>query len=84
MKIYRNHKCNSKHRTVRTFLKCAIPHHAWISGKGDIAVIAWCRIPTVTLWTNEADALKSKTMIDDTACGGRCIRHHDLVKVMLP
>lgn len=84
MKTYRNHNCNRSHKTTRTFLKCAIPNNAWVAGQGDIAVISWCRVPTVTLWTDIEDALRSKAMIDDTACGGRCIRHHDLVKVVLP
>lgn len=81
VKTYRNHNCSRRHKSTRTFLKCAIPNNAWVAGQGHIAVIAWCRIPTVTLWANLEDALQSKSMIDDTACGGRCIRHHELVQV---
>ncbi|OAV63122.1 hypothetical protein [Enteractinococcus helveticum] len=81
MKIYRKHYCLKQHKTARTFLKCAIPRNAWISGTGNIAVIAWCRVPTITLWGNEVDAYRAKKMIDDSACGGNCNRRHDIVKV---
>lgn len=84
LKKYSQHNCNSKHRTVKTFLKCAIPKVNFLHGRGHIAVIAWCRVPTVSLWTHAHDAAEAKRMIDDSACGGLCRRRHDIVEVILP
>jgi hypothetical protein len=38
-----------------------------VTGEGPHAVLAWCRVQTVTLHDTEEATLKSKAMIDDTA-----------------
>lgn len=82
MKVYRRHSCERQHRTSATFLRCAIPRAAWIVGAGDFAVIAWCRVPTVTLWpTPEAAAVALATIDAPLACGGRCQYRHEVVRV---
>lgn len=83
MKMYRNHRCESQHRTERTFIKCAIGRLAWVHGIGDLALIAWCRVPTVTLHSDAANAKKAMEVIDGTGCGGRCTGRHEIVRVVL-
>lgn len=51
------------------------------NGEGPHAVLAWCRVLTVTLHDTEEATLKSKAMIDDTACGGMCHRHHEIIQL---
>ena len=83
MKTYRQHKCTAHHRTERTFLKCAIPRAAWVSGHGQFALIAWCRVPTITLHQQLDDAEESKATIDSTGCGGACKRRHEIIRIEL-
>jgi hypothetical protein len=63
-------------------MKCAIPKAAWVAGRGEYALIAWCRVPTVTLWDDLADAEHQKAVIDQTGCGGLCSRRHEIVRVV--
>lgn len=81
MKIYRNHRCESQHRTAVTFLKCAIRRLEWVHGTGDLALIAWCKVPTITLYEATDHALAAKEMIDATGCGGRCHGDHEIVYI---
>lgn len=81
MKVYRNHRCTSRHRSARTFIRCAIRHLEWVHGSGEIALIAWCSHPTVTLHNTLPDAEAAKQIIDGGGCGGRCHRHHDIVRI---
>lgn len=83
MKIYRFHRCYSVHRTARTFVKCSIRRLEWVHGTGQIALIAWCRVPTVTLYRDADDALNAKQMIDGGGCGGQCNGRHDIVLIDL-
>lgn len=83
MKTYTRHECERQHRTVRTFLRCAIKRLEWVHGRGDIACIAWCRVPTVQLFTTAEDAENARHMIDTTGCGGRCTGRHDVVRVVI-
>lgn len=83
VKTYRQHRCSSNHRSARTFLNCAIPRAAWIQGSGDYALIAWCRVPTISLWSNPEDAAPAMSMIAATGCGGRCSGRHELVRIDL-
>lgn len=81
MKTYRNHKCTRHHRNGRTFIRCAIPRPAWIRGEGEIALIAWCGQPSITLWNNEAEATDALDQINDWGCGHKCSRRHDIVRI---
>jgi hypothetical protein len=65
-------------------MRCAISRAAWIDGTGDYALIAWCRVPTVTLWGELTAAEQQKAIIDRTGCGGRCSGRHEIVRVVLP
>jgi hypothetical protein len=55
------------------------PSAEWIEGDGPIALVAYCRHLTVTLWQNSDDANGEKKLIDDTGCGGRCGRRHEAI-----
>ena len=44
----------------------------WVSGEGQFALLAPCRVLTVTLWDTRDEAEKEKTLMDQTACGGLC------------
>lgn len=82
--VWRRHHCDAKHRSARTFLKCAIPRAAWVNGSGEYASIAWCRVPTVWLFKTPQEAVAAKHQIDSTGCGGGCQRRHQIVRVVLP
>jgi len=56
----------------------------WISGDGQFALLAWCRVLTVTLWVNRAEAEKQKKFIDEMACGGGCTRNHEIIDLSIP
>lgn len=53
-------------------------HSCWIDGEGPWALLAHCHILSVSLWQTEAKALASKKQIDETACGGQCVRAHEI------
>ncbi len=52
---------------------------AWIHGDGQYALLAWCRVLTVTLWPTKDEAEENKKFIDEMACGGGCTRNHEIV-----
>jgi hypothetical protein len=83
LKVYRRHNCDAQHRNTRTFMRCAIPRAAWVVGDGPYALIAWCRVPTVSLWHDKVDALEHLHHMSQPggACGGRCNRRHEVVYV---
>lgn len=82
MKVYRRHNCERQHKSARTFLRCAFPRAAWCTGKGDYALIAWCNVPTITLWRTPEEAEDQKAAIDAAACGGRCRRQHEVIRIV--
>ena len=45
----------------------------------DAALLAHCRVLTVTLWPTLEAAQVCKKRIDETACGGRCVRDHEII-----
>ena len=51
----------------------------WIVGNGQFALLAWCRVLTITLWSTREEAEKQKRIIDEFACGGFCNRQHEIV-----
>tara|TARA_Y100000310_G_C20065887_1_gene527116 strand:- start:269 stop:493 length:225 start_codon:yes stop_codon:yes gene_type:complete len=53
----------------------------WISGDGQYALLAWCRVLTVTLWKTLTEAEESKKIIDKYACGGVCNRNHEIINL---
>jgi len=52
---------------------------AWIQGDGRFALLAWCRVLTVSLWQTLAEAEEQKHFIDRTACGGLCTGEHEII-----
>lgn len=84
MKFYSRHRCERKHRNYLTLAKCMFPRAVWIHGTGPIALVAWCRQPSITLWTDQAEAGKSKAFIDSTGCGGGCSKRHELIRLAEP
>lgn len=81
MNIYRRHNCTRKHRTTRTLAACMFPRAAWVTGQGTFAVLAWCRVLTVTLHESESAATTNREWIDSTGCGGRCARRHEVARL---
>lgn len=84
VKTYRRHNCQAKHRTYATTAKCMFRRAAWIDGTGPIALLAWCDVLTVTLHQDLESAEKSRSFIDDLACGHACTRRHEIVRLELP
>jgi hypothetical protein len=80
---WRHHNCTASHRTANRFMRCAIPGAAWVLGEGEWALIAWCRTPTVTLWDTLEEAEQSRAWLDRWACGGACVRNHDIVRLQI-
>lgn len=83
MKTYRNHRCSKQHRTPTTFIKCALPTLSWVAGVGDYAVVAWCRVPTVTLWPTPTLAESSLRELNALRCGGRCTGRHEVIQISI-
>lgn len=79
VKTYKNHRCKRRHKSEGTFLRCAFPTLAWVQGEGAYAVIAWCRTPTITLWSSTNLAQAALTELDALRCGGRCTGRHEIV-----
>lgn len=53
----------------------------WVSGRGPLAVLAWCPPLTVTRYADEADARAALDFIDRFGCGGGCTRRHELARL---
>ena len=79
--VYRRHNCTRRHRTYSAFARCNWPRAAWITGEGPFAVVAYCRVTTITLHTTMDGACSALDLIDAGGCGGRCTRHHKLIRL---
>jgi hypothetical protein len=56
------------------------PRAVWIIGRGEYASVSHCPpAATVMLFETRMEAEIAKAQIDDTACGGRCCRRHEIV-----
>lgn len=77
------HNCTKQHRNYQTMAMCMFPRNAWIIGEGPYMSIAFCGSITIMLFTDPAEALKAKTEIDDTQCGGRCSGRHEVIQIEL-
>lgn len=83
-KIYRQHRCDRKHRKYNAMAKCIWPRAEWIVGEGPFASVAYCRVTTVELFADEDRAAAAKRMIDSTGCGGMCSKRHEIIELALP
>lgn len=81
MKTYRHCYCESKHRTYETKAKCLWKRQYWIDGDGPYALLAHCRVLTITLHKTQESAEADKELIDRTACGGMCNKRHEIIKI---
>jgi predicted GIY-YIG superfamily endonuclease len=54
------------------------PDAEWIAGNNRYALVAYCRVTTVTLHASLGAAEIDKAHIDRTACGGFCGRDHHI------
>lgn len=80
-KLYRQHNCSRNHRKWETVAKCVWPRAYWIHGDGRFAVLAWCRVLTITLHEFPEPAEESKAFIDRYGCGGRCTGNHQIIEL---
>jgi len=83
VKVYRDHRCGRQHRAWPALARCIFRGAGWIAGDGPFAVVSGCGVTSVTLHHDAATAARSLATIDATGCGGRCVRHHDLVRLDL-
>jgi hypothetical protein len=51
----------------------------WVHGDGPVALVAFCKVTTVTLWPDVDHAERSRWFIDRFGCGGGCHRDHAIV-----
>ena len=77
-------KCGKRHRKHSAVARCIWPRAEWIEGEGPYAVLAHCRVLTITLPADKDAAGVSKQLIDQTGCGGRCSKNHEIVEIELP
>lgn len=54
-----------------------------ITGNGQFALLAWCRVLEVTLFSTRTEAEKFKDDIDRTACGGGCTGDHEIIDLSI-
>jgi hypothetical protein len=74
----------TRHRSWRRVAGCRWRRACWIVGNPPaegpcFALLAWCRVLTVTLWETWAEAEAALADIDRGRCGGQCHRDHEIV-----
>jgi hypothetical protein len=79
LKIYRAHNCTRTHRDPRTLARCIWRRSHWVLGNGAYASVSRCRGTTVVLHPTAEQAETAKRVIDATACGGACVRRHEVI-----
>jgi hypothetical protein len=55
------------------------PRAEWTSGDERYASVAYCRVTTVEMYPWITQAERAKRIIDNTGCGGRCVRRHEII-----
>jgi hypothetical protein len=73
--------CGKSDRNYRGVAKCRWKHAEWIEGEGQFALLAHCRVLSVTLWPTLEEAKNSKSEIDASGCGGSCYKQHEIVEL---
>lgn len=67
---------------MRSKAKKLWPRAEWIAGEGRYALVAPCRVTTVTLYQSLDEATLEKERIDIMGCGGVCNpERHRIVKL---
>ena len=51
----------------------------WIEGSGRFALLAHCKVLTVSLWNDFDKCCKQKAFIDRYGCGGLCCKNHEII-----
>ncbi len=79
-------RCPVKHQTYNVAARCQWPRHCWVSGEGEWAVLAWCRVLSVSLWPSLEDTQSALAEISlpKSVCGGRCHNKHEIVHLLVP
>lgn len=77
------HRCrtHTKHRATRARALCEWPRAHWIAGEGEWALLAHCRVLTVSLHESREGAESDRAYIDQHGCGAVCYRSHDVVRL---
>jgi hypothetical protein len=83
VKVIAAHHCGRHHRTFTALANCMLPRACWIVGDGPFAVIAWCGSTSVRLYSDLEAAVRARSSIDASGCGGRCVGHHEVVRLDL-
>lgn len=90
VKVYREHNCDVVHRAYRAMAAC-IWRRSRILDDGPYATVSYCggiehryRPPTVHLHPDVETAEDAKRWIDEMACGGGCVKQHEIVELVLP
>jgi len=84
VKRYRNHRCERIHRDPRVMARCIWNRAHWMLGNGHYATVSRCRGTTVALWATVEEAEAAKAAIDALACGGACVRRHEVIQLEMP
>lgn len=87
MQVCHVHNCERNHRTYKAFAKCVWPRAEEVVGEGRLATITRCgsggyrSYVVVHLHSDPSRAQAALDLIDETGCGGRCSRNHELVEL---
>jgi hypothetical protein len=97
VEICREHQCEKRHDTYRSFAKCALRKNGIslrVLGNGEYASLNRCgesdQIPTgqrrisAYLYPSPEAAGHAKAFIDSSTCGTECQRRHAVVRFELP
>ncbi|WP_306233864.1 hypothetical protein [Agrococcus beijingensis] len=76
-------RCRKGHATARGFARCKVRGLAWITGRGDWALVAWCGNPTITLWPTETEAADRGSVLAAARCGRACRGAHQIIHINL-
>jgi hypothetical protein len=69
------------HRSWRRLATHLWPGNNWVVGNDRFASVSYCPRggPTVMLHPTLAEAIEARQTIDQSACGGACVRRHAVI-----
>lgn len=76
--IVTRHKCRARHRSGRSFAKCAYPR-AVVVGDGWVAVAVRCHLLRLELHETRAEAIERLGFLADAGCSAWCRGRHELM-----
>lgn len=76
--VVSRHKCRARHRTGRSFARCAYPR-AVVVGEGWVAVAVRCHLLRLELVASRAEAAQRLEVLAYTGCSAWCRGRHEML-----